>query len=218
MMKKRFPPPPEVVQRARCYLALRLLRAYVDVMGKIRRWLGECEEMLERRPVSNCTDSEVIQKLEIVLSCIDCGPHKSPREQYTHWGAAIFCAHILLVDVRATCPAWYGRAIRRRNDASSPAATRGAIFMRSSSASRKDLRPPFPKRRNWERKYTLRCKAEDIYTVTRRKSYGNSADRRRRNVQAAWSQQGDLQAFLAEMETRARRRRVRPALHALLLV
>ena len=129
MMKKRFPPPPEVVQRARCYLALRLLRAYVDVMGKtrdrrfddlmdkIRRWLGECEEMLERRPVSNCTDSEVIQKLEIVLSCIDCGPHKSPREQYTHWGAAIFCAHILLVDVRATCPAWYGRAIRRRNDA-----------------------------------------------------------------------------------------------------
>ena len=63
------------------------------------------------------TDSEVIQKLEIVLSCIDCGPHKSPREQYTHWGAAIFCAHILLVDVRATCPAWYGRAIRRRNDA-----------------------------------------------------------------------------------------------------
>ena len=54
-MKKHFPPPPEVVQRARCYLALRLLRAYVDVMGKtrerrfdehmdkIRRWLGECE-------------------------------------------------------------------------------------------------------------------------------------------------------------------------------
>ena len=28
MMKKRFPPPPEVVQRARCYLALRILRAY----------------------------------------------------------------------------------------------------------------------------------------------------------------------------------------------
>ena len=118
-MKKHFPPPPEVVQRARCYLALRILRAYVDVMGKthdhrfddlmdkIRHWLGECEEMLERRPVSNRTDSEIIEKLRIVLSRIDCGPQKSPREQYTHWGAAIFCAHTLLVDVRATCPAWY---------------------------------------------------------------------------------------------------------------
>lgn len=119
MMKKRFPPPPEIVQRARCRLALRVLRAYVDVMGntrdrrfddlmdKIRHWLGECEEMLERRPVSNRTDSEIIEKLRIVLSRIDCGPQKSPHEQYTHWGAAIFCAHTLLVDVRATCPVWY---------------------------------------------------------------------------------------------------------------
>ena len=129
MMKKRFPPPPEVVQRARCCLALRLLRAYVDVMGKthdhrfddlmdkIRHWLGECEEMLERRPVSNRTDSELIEKLRIVLSRIDCGPQKSPREQYTHWGAAIFCAHTPLVDVRATCPVWYGKAVRRKNAA-----------------------------------------------------------------------------------------------------
>ena len=128
-MKKHFPPPPEVVQRARCYLALRILRAYVDVMGKthdhrfddlmdkIRHWLGECEEMLERRPVSNRTDSEIIEKLRIVLSRIDCGPQKSPREQYTHWGAAIFCAHTLLVDVRDTCPAWYGKAVRRKNAA-----------------------------------------------------------------------------------------------------
>ena len=36
MMKKRFPPPPEIVQRARCRLALRVLRAYVDVMGNTR--------------------------------------------------------------------------------------------------------------------------------------------------------------------------------------
>lgn len=129
MKKKRFPPPPEIVQRTRCYLALRVLRAYVDVMGQtsdrrfddlmdtIRRWLVECEALLERRPVSNRTDSEVIEKLRILLSCTDCGPQKSPREQYTHWGAAIFCAHVLLVDVRATCPAWYGKPIRRRNAA-----------------------------------------------------------------------------------------------------
>lgn len=128
-MKKCFPPPPEVVQRARCHFALRLLRAYVDVMGKthdcrfddimdkIRHWLKECEEMLERRPVSNRTDSESIEKLRIVLSCIDCGPQKSPREQYTHWGAAIFCVYTLLVDVRATCPVWYGKAVRRKNPA-----------------------------------------------------------------------------------------------------
>ena len=100
MQKKFFPPPPEVVQRARCYLALRLLRAYMDVMGKtrerrfdehmdkIQRWLGECEGMLERRPVSNRTDTEVIAKLETVLSQINCGPEKTPQEQYTHWGAA----------------------------------------------------------------------------------------------------------------------------------
>ena len=88
-----------------------------DLMDKIRHWLGECEEMLERRPVSNRTDSEIIEKLRIVLSRIDCGPQKSPREQYTHWGAAIFCAHTLLVDVRATCPAWYGKAVRRKNAA-----------------------------------------------------------------------------------------------------
>ena len=114
MQKKFFPPPPEVVQRARCYLALRLLRAYMDVMGKtrerrfdehmdkIQRWLGECEGMLERRPVSNRTDTEVIAKLETVLSQINCGPEKTPQEQYTHWGAAIYCVHILLVDIRAT--------------------------------------------------------------------------------------------------------------------
>lgn len=124
---KLFPSPPEVVQRARCYLALRVLRTYVDLIGetgdrrfdgfmeKIRRWLGECEAMLERRPVSSQTDIEAIEKLRIVLSRIDCGPQKSPREQYIHWGAAIFCAHTLLVDVRATCPAWYGKAIRRKN-------------------------------------------------------------------------------------------------------
>jgi hypothetical protein len=129
MKKKLFPPPPEIVQRARCYLALRVLRAYVEVMGQtsdrrfdelmgtIRRWLVECEALLERRPVSNRTDSEVIAKLEVVLSRIDCGPHKPSREQYTHWGAAIFCAHILLVDVRATCPAWYGKPVRRKNAA-----------------------------------------------------------------------------------------------------
>lgn len=127
MKKKVFPPPREIVQRARCSLALRLLRAYVDVMGqthdrrfdalmdKIRRWLVECETMLERRPVSNRTDSEVIAKLELVLSRIDCGPHKPSKEQYTHWGAAIFCAHILLTDVRSTCPTWYNRPIRRKN-------------------------------------------------------------------------------------------------------
>ena len=127
-MKKCFPPPLEVVQRARCYLALRLLRAYVDVMGKtrerrfdehmdkIRRWLGECEGMLERRPVSNRTDTEVIAKLGIVLSRINCGPEKTPQEQYTHWGAAIFCAHIFLVDIRATCPEWYNKPIRRKNE------------------------------------------------------------------------------------------------------
>lgn len=127
-MKKPFPPPPEVVQRARCYLALRILRAYVDVVGrtrerrfdehmdKIRRWLGECEGMLERRPVSNRTDTEVIAKLETVLSQINCGPEKTPQEQYTHWGAAIFCAHIFLVDIRATCPEWYNKPIRRKNE------------------------------------------------------------------------------------------------------
>ena len=82
MKSQIFPPPPEVVQRARCYLALRLLRAYVDIMGKthdhrfddlmdkIWHWLGECEEMLERRPVSSQTDSELIKKLRIVLSRI----------------------------------------------------------------------------------------------------------------------------------------------------
>ena len=98
MQKKFFPPPLEVVQRAQCYLALRLLRAYVDVMGKtrerrfdehmdkIRRWLGECEGMLERRPVSSRTDTEVIAKLETVLSRINCGPEKTPQEQYTIGG------------------------------------------------------------------------------------------------------------------------------------
>lgn len=128
MQKKFFPPPPEVVQRARCYLALRLLRTYVDVMGKtrerrfdehmdkIRRWLGECEGMLERRPVSSRTDTEVIAKLETVLSRINCGPEKTPQEQYTHWGAAIFCAHIFLVDIRGTCPEWYNKPIRRKNE------------------------------------------------------------------------------------------------------
>ena len=88
-----------------------------DLMDKIRHWLGECEEMLERRPVSSRTDSELIEKLRIVLSRIGCGPQKSPREQYIHWGAAIFCAHTLLVDVRATCPVWYGKAVRRKNAA-----------------------------------------------------------------------------------------------------
>ena len=116
------------MQRARCYLALRLLRAYMDVMGKtrerrfdehmdkIQRWLGECEGMLERRPVSNRTDTEVIAKLETVLSQINCGPEKTPQEQYTHWGAAIYCVHILLVAYsRATCPEWYNQPIRRKN-------------------------------------------------------------------------------------------------------
>lgn len=166
-MKKHFPPPPEVVQRARCYLALRILRAYVDVMGKthdhrfddlmdkIRHWLGECEKMLERRPVSNRTDSELIEKLRIVLSRIDCGPQKSPREQYTHWGAAIFCAHTLLVDVRATCPAWYGKAVHRKNAAgTSQTAIRGGIFTRLWNASPKGWRPLSPKLPNWERKST----------------------------------------------------------------
>ena len=102
LIRKNIFPSPEVVQRARCYLALRLLRAYVDVMGKtrerrfdehmdkIRRWLGECEGMLERRPVSSRTDTEVVAKLGIVLSRINCGPEKTPQGQYTHWGAAIF--------------------------------------------------------------------------------------------------------------------------------
>ena len=67
--------------------------------------------------LSNRTDSELIEKLRIILSRIDCGPQKSPHEQYTHWGAAIFCAHTLLVDVRATCPVWYGKAVRRKNAA-----------------------------------------------------------------------------------------------------
>ena len=34
-----------------------------DLMDKIRHWLGECEEMLERRPVSSRTDSELIDHL-----------------------------------------------------------------------------------------------------------------------------------------------------------
>ena len=66
---------------------------------------------------ANRTDSEIIEKLRIALSRIDCGPQKSPCEQYTHWGAAIFCAHTLLVDVRATCPVWYEKAVRRKNAA-----------------------------------------------------------------------------------------------------
>lgn len=117
------------MQRARCCLALRILRASFDVMGKtrdrrfddlmdkIRHWLGECEAMLERRPVSNRTDFEVSEKLRIALSRIDCGPQNSPREQYTHWGAAIFCAHTLLVDIRVTCPVWHGKTVRRKNAA-----------------------------------------------------------------------------------------------------
>lgn len=53
MQKKFFPPPPEVVQRARCYLALRLLRAYMDVMGKTReRRFDEHMDKIQRWSVS----------------------------------------------------------------------------------------------------------------------------------------------------------------------
>lgn len=91
-------------------------RRFDEHMDKIRRWLSECEGMLERRPLSSRTDTEVIAKLGIVLSRINCGPEKTPQEQYTHWGAAIFCAHIFLVDIRGTCPEWYNKPIRRKNE------------------------------------------------------------------------------------------------------
>ena len=117
------------MQRARCRLALRVLRAYVDVMGntrdrrfddlmdKIRHWLGECEEMLERRPVSNRTDSGDHRKATDHPFPHRLRTAKSPARAVHHWGAAIFCAHTLLVDVRATCPVWYGKAVRRKNAA-----------------------------------------------------------------------------------------------------
>lgn len=115
--EKHFPPPPEVVQRARCYLArgfcgpTLMSWARPTTTGSTTSWTksdtgsGSARRCWSGGRVSNRTDSEIIEKLRIVLSRIDCGPQKSPREQYTHWGAAIFCAHTLLVDVRATCPA-----------------------------------------------------------------------------------------------------------------
>ena len=167
-MKKHFPPPPEVVQRARCYLALRILRAYVDVMGKthdhrfddlmdkIRHWLGECEEMLERRPVVATGQTRKSSK-----SCGSSFPastagRRNPRASSTPTGARqssapIPCSWTSGPHAR---PGTGRRFAARMLRATSQTAIRGGIFTRLWNASPKGWRPLSPKLPNWERKST----------------------------------------------------------------
>ena len=165
--EKTLPAPPEIVQRARCRLA-------PSRTAGLRRRHGQHPRPPVRQPhgqksgtgsgsardvgaaVSNRTDSEIIEKLRIVLSRIDCGPQQSRASSTPTGGAAIFCAHTLLVDVRATCPVWYGKAVRRKNAVRhhQTTAIRGGVFTRLWNASPMGWKPLSQKLPNWERKST----------------------------------------------------------------